>query len=176
MFSCKRPAPTTTPAPEITSTTTEVVSTTPSSTIPAGIEKLNNMLDPNKTSERIRIKNASMETYREEFGSIDMTTSYPNFFEIMWYSQMPCYDVRGLTSKVKDEMSLIKRCLWKGITVNCAAIFDTRPTDRVMCCTFNMDNINDVFRESRYRDVVQTMQEKDSTNAFEETKKPDWYL
>ena len=116
-----------------------------------------------------------METYREEFGSIDMTTSYPNFFEIMWYSQMPCYDVRGLTSKVKDEMSLIKRCLWKGINVNCAAIFDTRPTDRGMCCTFNMDKINDVFRESRYRDVVQNMQQKDSNSAFEDTHKPDWY-
>ena len=165
---------TTTSQPEITSTTESVISTTRGTIIPGGIEKLNKILDPSRTLERLQSKNISMERYRKEFGSINMAESYPSFFEIMWYSQMPCFDVRGLTSTAKDEMSLIKRCLWKGQRVNCAAIFDTRPTDRGMCCTFNMGKVNDVFRKSRYSEMVHTMQQKDTTNSFESTERPEW--
>ena len=142
--------------------------------IPAGIEKLNKMLDPSRTEERKRNINMSMERYRKEFGSIDMTTSYQSYFDLMWYSQMPCFDVRGLTSDAIDEMSMVKRCLWKGRPVNCSAIFDTRPTDRGMCCTFNMEKVVDVFRESKYRDGVFNMQQKDKNNSFLSTEKPEW--
>ena len=142
--------------------------------IPAGIEKLNKMLDPSREQERLNGNKISMARYRKEFRSINMVEGYPNFFEIMWYSQMPCFDVIGLTSQAKDEMSIVKRCLWKGRNVNCSAIFDTRPTDRGMCCTFNMEKVKDIFKESRYRETVFNMQQKDKNYSFDNTEKPGW--
>ena len=132
------------------------------------------MLDPSREQERLNGNNISRARYRKEFSSINMAESYPNFFGIMWYSQMPCFDVSGVTSKAKDEMSLVKRCLWKGQHVNCSAIFDTRPTDRGMCCTFNMEKVEEIFRESKYRESVFSMQQKDKKNSFDSTTKPDW--
>ena len=142
--------------------------------VPVGIEKLNKMLDPSRMEELEESKARAMEKYRKEFGTIDMEKSYQKLFEIMWYSQMPCFDVKGVTSKAKDEMSMVKRCLWKGLEISCSAIFDTRPTDRGMCCTFNMEKVHDVFRRSRYRDVVYSMQQKDSNSSFDTAGKPNW--
>ena len=181
LLSCKRSTSlpetitTTTPKPNITSTTVNAITTTIEGLmVPVGIEKLNKMLDPSRMDELEESKKLAMEKYRKEFRTIDMEKSYRKLFEIMWYSQMPCFDVQGVTSKAKDEMSMVKRCLWKGLEISCSAIFDTRPTDRGMCCTFNMDKVNDVFRRSRYRDVVYTMQEKDSNSSFDKEGKPDW--
>ena len=52
-----------------------------------------------------------------------MLQMYEDLFEIMWYSQLPCFDVAGITSASADEASMVKRCYWKGQPVNCAAIF-----------------------------------------------------
>ena len=48
---------------------------------------------------------------------------YEDLFEIMWYSQLPCFDVQGITSSSAGESAMVKRCYWKGQRVNCAAIF-----------------------------------------------------
>ena len=170
------PTRSTTPRPTTIATTTaaQLSTTTERLSVPPGIEKLNKMLDPSKQLERENAVNISKAKYRKEFESINMEQSYPNLFEVMWYSQMPCFDVRGLTSEAKDEMSLVKRCLWKGQFISCSAIFDTRPTDRGMCCTFNMDKVEDVFKESRYRDMISRMQQKDLNYSFESTDRPDW--
>jgi hypothetical protein len=34
---------------------------------------------------------------------MDMENSYPAMFELLWYSQMPCYDVEGVTSNKNNE-------------------------------------------------------------------------
>ena len=178
LLSCKRSQlllTTTTQTPNITSTTvTPIANATQGSMVPVGIEKLNKMLDPARMEELEESKKIAMEKYRKEFGTIDMEKSYQKLFEIMWYSQMPCFDVQGVTSEVQDEMSMVKRCLWKGKDISCSAIFDTRPTDRGMCCTFNMEKVENVFRRSRYRDVIDTMQRKDSNSSFDKTGKPNW--
>ena len=70
--------------------------------------------------------------------------------------------VRNITSEYKDEMSLIKRCYWKGTQINCASIFFTRPTDRGMCCTFNMEKAEEIFQASKYATMVSRMQRKDA--------------
>ena len=49
---------------------------------------------------------------------------YEDLFEIMWYSQLPCFDVQGITSSSSaGESAMVKRCYWKRQRVNCAAIF-----------------------------------------------------
>ena len=96
------------------------------------------ILDPVKEAERKAQLEKSMKAYDEKFGALDMEKSYKPLFELLWFSQMPCVDVNGITSTEKDETSFIKRCYWKNIPISCNAIFQKRPTDRGMCCSFNM--------------------------------------
>jgi hypothetical protein len=45
---------------------------------------------------------------------------------------------------------MIKQCMWKGMEIDCSAIFKTFPTDRGMCCTFNMAKAEEMFQQSQY--------------------------
>ena len=67
-------------------------------------------LDPDKEEERQQIINMTIQDYEENFGSLDMVKSYLKVFELLWYGQMPCFDVMGITSQKKDELSFLKRC------------------------------------------------------------------
>ena len=117
-----------------------------------------------------------MQRYDEEFGSIDMEKSYKSLFELLWYSQMPCFDVRGLTSRAKDELSFLKKCFWKEKPISCNAIFNQRPTDEGMCCSFNMKKADELLKESKYREAISERQAKDTDSAFETKHLPDWYI
>ena len=87
---------------------------------------MNLQLDPSMETERlIEIENAKHD-YDEEFGGMDKTAeAIQNLFEILWYSQLPCFDIKDITSETKDEMSILKRCYWKDKLINCSAIFRT---------------------------------------------------
>ena len=117
-----------------------------------------------------------MQRYEEKFGSIDMEKSYKSLFELLWYSQMPCFDVKGLTSKAKDELSFLKKCFWKEKPISCNAIFNQRPTDEGMCCSFNMKKADELLKESKYREAISERQAKDTDSAFETKHLPDWYI
>ena len=142
---------------------------------PPGIQKLNTVFDPWKVEDRNAAIREAKFQYDNEFGSMDVAKSYKSLFEILWYSQLPCFDVKNITSEYRDEMSLIKRCYWKGMRIDCPSIFLTRPTDRGMCCTFNMEKAESIFQESKYATMVSQMQNKDSMNSFENHEQPLWY-
>ena len=89
---------------------------------------------------------------------------------------MPCFDVKGLTSKAKDELSFIKRCYWKENPINCTAIFQQRPTDQGMCCSFNMRKAEAVLKESKYTQAISNRQSEDAKNAFDSNELPKWYI
>ena len=144
--------------------------------IPLNIEKLDKALDPDKEEERKIEAKEEIEKYEETYGSVDLEKSIPGIFEILWYSQLPCTDVEFLTSSVKDELSFIKKCFWKDQLVSCNALFQKRPTDRGMCCSFNMENAERTLKESDYSATVALRQSKDSEYSFESEKKPQWYL
>ena len=61
---------------------------------------------------------------------MDLDKSYPSIFELLWYSQLPCFDVKDVTSKKSGQFGLIKGCSWKGVSLPCSAIFNMAPTDR----------------------------------------------
>ena len=161
-----------------TVSTTTVATTTSSSNdanLPENIKKLGVILDPSKSTERKEKVIEARKKYDEEFGSLDMKEAYGNLFEILWYSQLPCFDVRNITSEAADEMSLIKRCYWKGRKISCSAIFLTRPTDRGMCCTFNMEKADNIFKKSKYATALSTMQQQDFKYGFDDGTYPEWY-
>ena len=108
---------------------------------PRNIQKLDLSLDPNKKEERENQTRNAIRRYDEDFGLIDLEKSYHSLFELLWYGQMPCTDVRGITSEMKDELSFLKKCYWKGTEIDCNSIFQKRPTDKGLCCSFNMEKL-----------------------------------
>lgn len=54
----------------------------------------------------------------------------------------------------------------------CSAIFKSFPTDRGMCCTFNLDRAEEIFRKSEYRDLISQMQATDSQLASSKNSQP----
>ena len=36
--------------------------------------------------------------HRDAYMKIDLDKSYPALFELLWYSQLPCFDVLNVTS------------------------------------------------------------------------------
>ena len=60
------------------------------------------------------------------------------------------------------------------VTIPCSAIFTNFPTDRGMCCAFNMKAADQIFKESKYVKLVQKRQEQDKDKAFEPSKPPSW--
>ena len=140
------------------------------------IQKLNLALDPSKEKERKKIVEEAIFRYETNFGNLDLERSYMPMFELLWYGQLPCVDVKGFTSEVKDELSFIKRCFWKTKPINCNAIFQKRPTDRGMCCSFNMERADKALKDSVYKDAISMRQSKDSKHSFEEDKKPQWFI
>ena len=139
------------------------------------IQQLDISLDPSKEEIRQAQIQAKKESYQDRFGRLDLVKSYKPLFELLWYSQMPCFDVRGLTSEVKDENSFLKRCYWKGTQINCNAIFQKRPTNKGMCCSFNMDYANSVLKQGQYKESIALRQSVDAQKGFESPRTPYWY-
>ena len=143
---------------------------------PLNLQQLEKSLDPEKEEERRDQKVKSFKTYQERFGSLEYDKIYHAMFELLWYSQLPCYDVRGLTSDLVDELSFVKKCYWKEQPISCAAIFQARPTDKGMCCAFNMEKAENILRQSNYTKAISLRQSYDSKNGFDTNEKPNWFL
>ena len=122
------------------------------------------MFDPNKQTEREGRTQEAKKEYEENFGRDDLQKAYDSLFEILWYSQLPCYDVKDVTSNSPDQMSIIKKCYWKEKAISCPAIFRTLPTDRGMCCSFNMEMAEEIYQKSKYSNVVYERQKSDIEN------------
>ena len=134
--------------------------------VPSNIQKLNLLLDPEKKKEREEKVRKARSDFQDNFGGMNYTVAYDSLFEILWYSQLPCFDVRNVTSNALDELSIIKKCSWKGKEMPCPKIFKTLPTDRGMCCTFNMKKAEEIFRNLKYSELVQSMQDLDDSNRY----------
>ena len=130
------------------------------------------MLDPAEVDQRKTSEVNAREKYNQNFGQLNMTDPkvYLSLFEIFWYSQLPCFDVRNITSDKKDATSTVKRCYWNGERMNCSDIFKTQPTDRGMCCTFNMEAAEKVYKESKYTEALTKMREQDQNLSFTEER------
>ena len=66
------------------------------------------------------------------------------------------------------DSSVLKYCEWKGLTIPCSSIFTTHPTDRGLCCTFNILKAEEIFQGQTYQRAIKELQEKDSAYSFED--------
>ena len=125
---------------------------------------------------KLKLKNEAQKAeriYKENFKKMDLQKSYPALFEILWYTQLPCFDVEGVTSDYNGQYGMLKSCFWKGREMPCSKVFDTFPTDQGMCCTFNMDKAEKMFKDGKYREMVQKMQKRDKHLSFD---KKSWSM
>ena len=94
----------------------------------------------------------SAQAIRDVHSTFDAMTEkgYRSLFEILWYKQLPCFDVRNTTSDKNNQHGMIKYCEWKGRRLPCSALFKTSPSDRGMCCTFNVQEAEKMFQDREY--------------------------
>ena len=69
-----------------------------------------NLIEPIKNSKgylimSILLKNSS--TSRDTYKNINMDKSYQPLMELLWYSQLPCFDVVNVTTKINEEFGNI---------------------------------------------------------------------
>ena len=132
-----------------------------------GTHKLVLLLDPDKESERERNFQDERAKFTSQFGDLDLAVSYPYLFELLWYSQLPCSDVKMLTSGYKDEKSFLKKCYWDEQEIECHSIFHMRTTDRGMCCSFNSDGLENTLKEGSFSKIAKKLQVQDSQLSFD---------
>ena len=70
-------------------------------------------------------------------------------------------------------IGMIKKCVWKGRRLNCSSIFSLYPTDRGMCCTFNKQKADEMFKESIYQEQLIRLSGQDKELSFEDSTLPD---
>ena len=132
----------------------------------------------NSSIKALYKKNADyfITKYKSNFVKLNKTSSFPVMFSSLWYSTLPCFDVQNLTSQHEGEKSLLRYCEWKGEPIPCSAIFTTFPTDKGMCCAFNMKAAEDIFEGKTYSTLVKNLQQEDKANSFFNSTIPDWYV
>ena len=106
----------------------------------------------------------------------DFTAGFNVAFSSLWHSKLPCFDTRGISALTGGERGILKQCKWKGFTIPCSGIFTTFPTDRGMCCSFNIKAAEDVFSDSQFSALVKQLQAEDSNSSYENSTLPDWYV
>ena len=113
------------------------------------------------------IKKQSLANTRQMFQNLNSTAARYNLFEILWYTQLPCFDVRDTTSIKDKQYSMLKSCYWMGTKLPCSEVFQTVPTDRGMCCSFNLEKAQNMFEGKQFRNKVNKLQTRDKAFAFE---------
>jgi len=107
---------------------------------------------------------------------LNMSAAYQSIFKTLWYSSLPCFDIRKITGFNNGASALLQYCEWKGMPISCSAIFTTFPTDQGMCCSFNMKAADEIYVNSAYRDMLQSMQKADKEGSFLSSSVPKYYV
>jgi hypothetical protein len=106
-------------------------------------------INPDRKQEIEAMEEVVTEPIRTYFKNLNMTAAYPDLFQLLWYSQLPCFPVQNISDR-----GLLARCEVAGQEVDCREIFTTVATDEGMCCAFNA---KDVLMNSGYKDLMQKM-------------------
>ena len=133
-------------------------------------------LDPAQKKNVQVVTSVMAQKYKDLFNRLNRTLAYKKVFSMLWYSSLPCFDLNGVTSSSEGEKSLLKSCYWRGTQISCAAIFDTFPTDKGMCCAFNMETAEEIFKKSDYTKLVMDKQDENNFLSFTDFTPPSWYL
>jgi hypothetical protein len=133
------------------------------------------LMDPTMNANTINEMSIAVNDTKDLIGTVDFTAAFESVFKTLWRAKLPCFDTKGMSSINMGERGILKKCSWKGLTMSCASIFTTFPTDKGMCCSFNMKAADEMFAESQYSTLVMQLQREDLNASFENSTHPDWY-
>ena len=144
---------------------------------PAGNDTFNFLKGYKFNQENVEMVNQKISEVKEIFQRLDMAKSYEAIFSSLWYGSLPCIPFQGITGEQNDyDASILKYCQWRGIPIECAAIFTTFPTDYGMCCSFNLKAAEDIYRGKIYTGLVKKLQKYEKeNNSMVDSRLPDWY-
>ena len=66
-------------------------------------DTLDQILNPKNKETLKRHNEVAEKKARQVFQKLDLEKSYNSVFELMWYSQMPCFDIVNITSKSYND-------------------------------------------------------------------------
>ena len=106
-----------------------------STNFPKDQKLLDTALNPKMLEAFQNMTAANISEYKSLFDKLQKNASVVGLLPVLWYSRLPCFDVRGVTSERDGEKSILKYCQWRGEQVPCSAIFKTTPTDEAQTHT-----------------------------------------
>ena len=145
---------------------------------PASMVKEDSLLDtimnPELYENFISMTQGSISEYKALFKLMHKNKSALAILSILWYSRLPCFDVKGVTSEYEGQKGLLRYCEWRGEPVPCSAIFKTVFTDHGVCCAFNKMSGEEIFRSVHLPKLLQLNQDKDRAASFQNSTVPEW--
>jgi len=63
------------------------------------------ILNPSLFPEQKKGISAKKKYFKKMFDRLDQSLAYPGFFSSMWYSTLPCFDVKGVTAEKEGSRS-----------------------------------------------------------------------
>ena len=54
-----------------------------------------------------------VKEYNDLFNSFDKKSAFQSIFSMLWYSTLPCFDVKDVTSAGGIDRAVLKYCEWK---------------------------------------------------------------
>ena len=133
-------------------------------------------LDPTKQDYKKKIILQKKLDFRDMMYRLNHTQAYDSLMSNLWNANLPCYDIKDISAAKNGERALLKYCEWKGVPISCAAVFDTFPTDRGMCCSFNMKRADTVYKGELYAKTIHSLQDFDNAHSFSDSRLPTTYV
>ena len=146
---------------------------------PNGYQKsspLDLLLDPKLQATRKKSVALKKKKYKDMFRRLDQTGSFPALFSSLWHAGLPCFDTKGMTGKKDGEKGILRYCEWKGKPISCAAIFTKFPTEKGMCCSFNIRAAEEIFKGNTYPILVGQLQAADKNASIADSQLPKDYV
>jgi hypothetical protein len=94
----------------------------------------------------------------------------------LWFSSLPCFDIKDYTAEANEDNAMLKKCYWKSKPISCLAIFSTTPTDAGMCCAFHQAEADKIFHKSEYTRTLKMLQKNEKNESSESGSLPEWYV
>ena len=121
-------------------------------------EQLDLRFDPAFQEEQSNVIQQKQNDVTDMFRRLNLSQSFQNIYSILWNARNPCFETAEKGSLGK---SFLKDCKWKGLNMPCSAIFSSIPTDKGMCCSFNMKVAEEVFQGETFVQLNKIIQENE---------------
>ena len=135
-----------------------------------------NIISEQLENSTLSIRNFSKTDLIATFKKLNLVKGFDQYFSFLWFSSLPCFDIKDFTAEKNGESSILKSCYWKSTPIPCSAIFRKIPTDAGMCCAFNQADADKIFHDSKYAQIMKAYQTNESCKSFENSSLPDWYV